>query len=128
MTKAQKERFMFRDPVKARDLPVSPPTGKAIHPRKGPKKQAESRPINFAETTLHDPARWPKGRDQAELRLYCTASPYTHGESWTLLLCAPVRTRRGKSGKRFAIGCASMSREDLIWLRDQINVELRRKS
>jgi len=93
----------------------------------------EFRPIEFVETTIHDPVRdrWKEGAYQGGVRLYCTASPHTHGEDnarWTLLICAHVRTRRGRSGKRFAIGSASMSRNDLRWLRNQIDAALRRKS
>jgi hypothetical protein len=93
----------------------------------------EFRQIEFVETTLHDPVRdrWKEGACQGGVRLYCTASPHTHGEDnarWTLLICAHVRTRRGRPGKRFAIGSASMSRNDLRWLRNQIDAALRRKS
>ena len=90
------------------------------------------RPIAFVETTIHDPGRdrWKHGADQGGVRLYCIASPHTHVDDarWTLLLCAHVRTSRGRAGKRFAIGSAEMSRDDLRWLRDQINAALRRKS
>jgi len=94
-------------------------------------RYAEFRPIEFIETTLHDPVRerWEDGCDEDGVRLYCTSSPHAHGSAngqWALQVRARVKTTRGP-GKHFAVGTASMSREDLTWLRDQINIELRRK-
>jgi hypothetical protein len=109
--------------------------------KKPPKKPAkkitkkiaarEFRPIEFVETTLHDPVRerWEEGDDKSGVRLYCTANPLTHGEEnarWSLQIFAWVKTKRGGAGKHFATNTASMSREDLAWLRDQISAELRR--
>lgn len=90
------------------------------------------RAINFAETSLHDPVRdrWEAGWDKNGVRLYCTASPLTHGEAngrWALQVRARVKTRRSGLGKHFAVGTASMSREDLLWLRRQIDAALRSK-
>lgn len=90
------------------------------------------RTIEHVETTLHDTARdrWEEGADTNGVRLYSTASALTHGKEnarWALQVRARVKTQRGP-GKHFAVGTASMSREDLVWLRDQINAELRRKS
>jgi len=101
-----------------------------------PKTQKKSvdafRSIEFAETSLHDPIRdrWEEGDDKSGVRLYCTSSPRTHGEEngrWALQIFARVKTKRGGVGKHFAGSTASMSREDLLWLRDQINTALRRK-
>lgn len=97
------------------------------------KLPAEFRPIEFVETTLYDPLRdrWEEGDDKSGVRIYRTANPRTHGEEngrWSLQIFARVKTKRGGPGKHFAIGTASMSREDLTWLRDQISAELRRKS
>jgi hypothetical protein len=94
---------------------------------------AEFRPIEFIETVLHYPLRerWLAGCDQGGVRLYCTSSPHTHGNEngcWALQVRARVKTRNGGSGKHFAVGTASMSREDLLWLRGLIDAELRRKS
>ena len=90
----------------------------------------EFRPIAHVETTLHDTARdrWEEGADEGGVRLCCTQSP-SFGENarWHLQVRAQVKTKRSGLGKHFAVGTASMSREDLQWLRDQINAELRRK-
>jgi hypothetical protein len=102
-----------------------------------PKAQREShdafRQINRVDIMLHDPIRerFDENALQRGVRLYRTASPLTHGEEnarWSLQVRAQVKTKAGVLGKHFAIGDASMSREDLVWLRDQINSELRRKS
>jgi hypothetical protein len=88
------------------------------------------RPIEYIETTLHDPIRdrWEKGSDEGGVRIYRTANPTSHGYGrWALQVRAQVKTKHGP-GKHFAVGTASMSRVDLQWLRDQINAELRRKS
>lgn len=95
------------------------------------RERDEFRPIEFVETTLHDPVRerWEEGDDKSGVRLYCTANPRTHGEEngrWSLQIFARVKTKRGGAGKHFATNTASMSREDLAWLRDQISAELRR--
>ncbi len=92
---------------------------------------SEFRPIEFVETTLHDPVRerWQEGDDTSGVRIYCTANPLTHGEEngrWGLQIFARVKTKSGGAGKHFAGSTASMSRQDLTWLRDQINVALRR--
>jgi len=97
------------------------------------KPSTEFRAIDHVETTLHDPIRdrWDPGCDKDGVRLWCTASARTHGEEnarWGLQVRARVKTRRGAPGKHFAIGTASMSRKDLLWLRDQINAALRGKS
>lgn len=89
------------------------------------------RAIDHIETTLHDTVRerWDEGSDTGGVRLYCTASGSGQNEArWALQVRAQVKTKRSGPGKHFAIGTASMSREDLQWLRDQINAELRRKS
>lgn len=90
------------------------------------------RPIGHVDVELHDPVRnrWEEGCDQAGVRLYCTASPKSHGKDngrWALQVRAQVKKKSGGKGKHFAVGTASMSREDLTWLRDQINAALRRK-
>ena len=99
-----------------------------------PKTESDDafRSIEHIETTLHDTVRerFAEGADQGGVRLYRTANPLTHGKEngrWSLQVRARVKTKTGL-GKHFAIGTASMSREDLQWLRDQINAELRRKS
>lgn len=89
----------------------------------------EFRPIAFVETTLHDPVRdrWVAGDVEDGVRLYCTASPTTHGDEdarWEIQVRARVKTRRGGRGKHFAIGTASMSRDDLLWLRAAIDAAL----
>jgi len=92
-------------------------------------KAEEFRPIEYTETTLHDTSR-DKLDETGGVRLYCTAGAYTHGEEnarWALQVRAQVRTKTRGVGKHLAIGTASMSRKDLQWLRDQINIELRRK-
>lgn len=96
------------------------------------RKSDEFRAIAHIETTLHDTARdrWEEGSDTGGVRLYSTASATAHGKEnarWALQVRAQVKTKSGL-GKHFAVGTASMSREDLTWLRDQINAELRRKS
>jgi hypothetical protein len=93
--------------------------------------EQEFRPIEFVETCLHDPVRdhWDAGCDEGGVRIYCTASPAMHGDEggrWGLQVRARVKTRKGP-GKHFAVGTASMSRADLLWLRGQIDAELRRK-
>jgi hypothetical protein len=97
------------------------------------KRQRESldefRAIEFIETTLHDPVRdrWEPGCDEGGVRLYCTASPLVHGEEngrWALQVRARVKTRSRGPGKHFTVGTASMSREDLLWLRDLIDTAL----
>jgi len=95
-----------------------------------PEVDPEFRAISSIETTLHRPDRdrWEPGSDEGGVRLYCAASPETHGDEarWALQLRTRVRTRRLPS-KHFAIGTASMSRADLRWLRDLIDDALRRK-
>ena len=96
-------------------------------------ESVDLRAIEFVETTLHDPVRegWEAGLDDGAVRIYCTSSPLTHGVAngrWALQVRARVKTRSGGTGKHFAIGTASMSREDLTWLRAQIDAALRSKS
>jgi hypothetical protein len=91
------------------------------------------RTIAYIETSLYDPVRerWDEGVDKGGVRLYSTANARTHGKEnarWALQVHARVKTKHNGPGKHFAIGTASMSREDLVWLRDQINAQLRRKS
>ena len=107
--------------------------GKTPRRKKKPAETVETtfRPINFVETMLHDPVRerWQEGADEGGVRLYCTQSP-SFGENarWSLQVRAQVKTKTRGVGKHFAVGTSSMSREDLQWLRDQIDAELRRKS
>ena len=64
------------------------------------------------------------GADNSGVRLYCTSSPLNHGKKngrWALQIFARVRIKRGGTGKHFASNTASMSREDLLWLRSMIN-------
>lgn len=91
----------------------------------------EFRLITHIETALHDTVRegWGEGSSEGGVRIYSTASAAAHGKEnarWALQVRAHVKTKNGP-GKHFAIGTASMSREDLTWLRDQINAELRKK-
>lgn len=89
---------------------------------------SEFRAITFVETTLHDPHDLIAGDDEGGVRLYCTAHPATHGKEnarWALQVRAQVKTRSRGQGKRFAIGTAAMSREDLRWLRRLIDSALR---
>ena len=104
------------------------------HPRQKPAKPADTndafRAIEYIDTTLHDAVRerWEEGSAEGGVRLYSTASAAVHGKEnarWALQVRAQVKTKSGP-GKHFAVGTASMSREDLTWLRDQINAELRR--
>ena len=113
------------------------PVSKAkTSPKKAAKKPYKSvdafRPIEFADTTLHDPVRdrWEEGADKSGVRLYCTSSPSTHGKEngrWALQIFARVKIKRGGTGKHFAGSTASMSREDLLWLRGLIDTALGRK-
>lgn len=102
-------------------------------PRKAAKKSVDAfRPIEFADTTLHDPVRdrWEDGADKSGVRLYCTSSPATHGKEngrWALQIFARVKIKRGGTGKHFAGSTASMSREDLLWLRGLIDDAIGRK-
>lgn len=126
MTLSAKER---RDGVDLRDI-LGHGRARPKTPRKT--EREEFRPIEHIETTLHDTVRdrWDKGCDHGGVRIYCTSSPRTHGEEnarWSLQVRAQVKRKSGGSGKHFAVGTASMSREDLLWLRDQINFELRNK-
>jgi len=97
--------------------------------KKKPTPASDFRPIAFVETTLHAPERdrdWEA--EEGCVRLFCTSHPSTHGKDngrWALQVRARVKTKSGGPGKHFAIGHASMSREDLLWLRDQINAALR---
>ena len=101
-----------------------------MSPRKTVKKLYkavdEFRPIESADTTLHDPVRerWEEGDDKSGVRLYCTSSPFLHGKEngrWSLQIFARVKTKRGGAGKHFANNTASMSRKDLLWLRGMID-------
>jgi hypothetical protein len=101
------------------------PAGASIHVDLDP----EFRPIEFVETILHNPVRdrWDAGCDEGGVRLYCTASPEVHGDEdarWALQVRARVKTRKGP-GTHFAVGTASMSREDLLWLRGRIDAALK---
>ena len=108
--------------------PKKPRTQGAKKPK--PDTTTEFRPIEFVETLLHDPVRerWDEGCDEGGVRMYCTSNPITHGEDngrWALQVRARVKLRSGKgSGKHFAVGTASMSREDLLWLRAKIDAAL----
>lgn len=98
--------------------------------KKSAEPAEEFRSIEYIETTLHDPLRerWEEGCDQGGVRLYCTSSPRMHGTDngrWALQVRARVKVRRGGTGKHFAVGTASMSREDLLWLRAKIDAELK---
>ncbi len=86
----------------------------------------EFRPIEHADTFLHDPIRerWEAGADKSGVRLYCTSSPLTHGEEngrWALQIFARVKIKRGRPGRHVASNTASMAREDLLWLRKMID-------
>jgi hypothetical protein len=87
-------------------------------------------PVEYVSTDLHDPVRdrWDEGAAVGGVRLYCTQSPsFGDAARWHLQVRAQVKTKAGRPGKHFAISTASMSREALLWLRDAINAELRRK-
>ena len=76
-----------------------------------------------------DPARerWDEGCDEGGVRVYCTSNPITHGKDngrWGLQVRAQVKLRGKGHGKHFAVGTASMSREDLLWLRAKIDEAL----
>ena len=120
-----------RDGVDLRDVLRHGPRRAHPKPAKVAAPRDEFRPITHVETTLHDTVRdrWEEGADKGGVLLYCTQSP-SFGENarWSLQVRAQVKTKRSGQGKHFAVGTASMSREDLQWLRDQINAELRRKS
>lgn len=83
---------------------------------------SEFRKIDDAQTSLHDPIRdrWDPGSDDGGVRLYCTQ----HGTRWSLQVRAQVQTKSGVRGKRFAVGTAPMSRDELKWLRDLIDQKL----
>lgn len=92
------------------------------------KPPEEFRSIEFVEMVLYEPVRerWPEGTLREGVRVYSTARALTHGEGnarWDLQVRAWAKTKKGK-GKHFVVGSASMSREDLMWLRDLINTEL----
>jgi hypothetical protein len=122
-----------RDGVDLRDVlgPSRAPRRKRIR-ASAPKPVAAAttfRPIEFVETTLYDTTR-DKLDETGGVRLNCTASAYTYGEEnarWDLQVRAKVKKKSGGSGKHFAIGTASMSREDLVWLRSLIDAELKSK-
>ena len=113
---------------------VRPGSVRAVGDRAKPTEPAEFRAIEHVSVELTDPVRdrWEPGDDDVGVRLYCTQSPKMfdqpgrEGARWLLQVHAWVKTKAGR-GKHFAIGNASMSREDLKWLRDQISAELRRK-
>ena len=92
----------------------------------------EFRAIKYVTTELYDPehAGWVLGDGSQTdgVRLYCTQSPsFGDNARWHLQVRAWVKKKTGGRGKHFAVSNASVSREDLQWLRDQINIELRRK-
>ncbi len=94
-----------------------------------PAAPTKFRAIEFVETTLYDTTR-DKLDETGGVRLNCTASASTYGEEnarWDLQVRAKVKKKSGGSGKHFAIGTASMSREDLVWLRSLIDAELKSK-
>jgi hypothetical protein len=107
------------------------PTGKKQTAAAKKEPADEFRAIAYVETTLYDTVRdrWDEGAATGGVRLYNTAGAFTHGKEnarWALQVRAQVKTKHSGPGKHFAVGTASMSREDLAWLRDLINVELRR--
>lgn len=88
------------------------------------------RSLDYISTSLHDTerARWDDAAAIGGVRIYCTQSPsFGDNARWSLQVRAQVKTKSGRAGKHFAIGTASMSRDDLVWLRNQINAELKRK-
>ena len=86
------------------------------------------RPITDAETKLYDPAiDWKEGSPDGGVRLNLARTPFLSGDArWQLQVCGWVKTKTSALDKPYAIAVASMSQEDLRWLRDQINEELRR--
>ena len=126
LTAAERRRGVdLRDVLKGRARKAAQP--KAF--KKSTEPPAEFRAIAFVGTTLHDPVRdrWESGWDEGGVRLYCTASPVAHGDAdarWALQVRARVKVRRGRPGKHFAVGTASMSRDDLLWLRERIDAVL----
>lgn len=92
-----------------------------------------SRAVKHARTTLHQPNHVRKDENPAknEVRFFCIDdNPTLPGRfaRWFLQIRALTETRFGEPGKRFGISTATMSREDLVWLRDQIDKELRRSA
>lgn len=101
--------------------------------KRAAKQLAEFRPIEHVTTELHDPERagWVLGDGSQTdgVRLYCTQNPsFGDNARWQLQIRAWVKKKTGGRGKHFAVSSASVSREDLMWLRGQIDAELRRKS
>jgi len=92
-----------------------------------------SRAVKHARTTLHQPNHVRNDDKPAQnmVRFYCIDdSPSLPGRfaRWFFQIRALTETRFGEPGKRFGISTATMSRDDLVWLRDQIDAELRRIS
>lgn len=88
-----------------------------------------SRLIAHVMTTIHDPIRerWAPDNEEHGVRLYNTASVESHGKKdarWSLQVRSHVNTKTNGKSQRFAIGTASMSIEDLCWLREQIDKAL----
>jgi hypothetical protein len=88
------------------------------------------RPIADASTTIHKPdhVREQGGRPPTSgVRLWCSENPVLgkFGQ-WFLQIRAQIQTALNEPGKRFGISTARMSRQDLQWLRDQIDAELQR--
>lgn len=88
------------------------------------------RAIEDAHTTIHKPdhVREEGGKPpQGGVRLFCTEDPVLGKFGrWFLQIRARTQTAMYEPGKRFGISTARMSRQDLQWLRDQIDTELRR--
>lgn len=96
------------------------------------KKPEEFRAIEHIATDLYNIER--DGRhvqaDEPGVRLWCTQNARTadgEGERWALQVRATIKVKSKQPSKHFAIGTASMSRKDLVWLRDLIHAELRKK-
>lgn len=131
-SKERRAGIDLRDVLPSAAKPKSP----TKEPRSSNKTPVDSPPpefraIEWIETTLHDPIRdrWEKGCDEGSVRLYCSRASTTDDSDdarWNLQVRARVKKKTGGAGKHFAVGTASMSREDLQWLRALIDAELRR--
>lgn len=88
--------------------------------------------VRNVKTTLENPNHIKESGGKPALggvRFFCIDdSPMLPGRfaRWFLQIRALIETKSGTPGKRFGISTAPMSREDLVWLRDQIDAELRR--
>jgi hypothetical protein len=81
------------------------------------------RPIDYVDVGKYNHT---KTRDRG-IGLYCTASAVTHGGDdarYALQIFAPIKLANGQEGRDYVIATASLSPQDLVALRAEIDAAI----